>query len=300
MTDGVVTIFGGTGFLGRHIVRGLSARGRAVRVAVRRPQLLEVMKVAEGAVTAVDADIRDDASVAAALAGADAAVNAVGLYVERGLETFDAVHVEGAQRLARLSARAGVQRLIHISGIGAVPDSPSKYVRARAAGESAVRGAFEAATILRPSVLFGPGDAFFTTLAAVLRLAPAFPLIGRGSARLQPVYVDDVAEAVAVTLANPATSGRTYELGGPKAYAYKALVKLLLDRLEKRRLLLPIPVTAWKVLAALASLLPSPPITGDQIVLASRDNVVDPRIPGFADLGIEPTAVEAVLPRYLS
>ncbi len=301
MGQSVVTVFGGSGFLGRHIVGRLAGQGAKVRAASRHPERTDVpgAGVEGGEIDSVYADVRDDASVASAVAGSGSVINAVGLYVECGAETFEAIHVRGAERVARHASRAGVERLVQISGIGADANSDSPYVRARAHGESAVQEAFEGATILRPSVLFGPGDAFFNSLARIARVTPALPLFGNGGTRLQPVCVDDVAKAVAKVLAEPLSWGRVYELGGPKTYSYRALLRLMLRQLGRRRLLLPLPFFVWELLADVMSLLPNPPVTRDQITLMRRDNVVGPGALSFTDLGIEPAAVEAVLPAYL-
>lgn len=298
MAQGQVTVFGGSGFLGRRIAGRLAAGGAAVRVAVRNPDAAPAPEGGAGRIVPVRADVRDEDSVTRAVEGSGAVVNAVGLYVERGEATFDAVHVLGARHVARQSARAGIARLVHVSGIGAEPNSESSYVRARAAGETAVREAFPGATILRPSVLFGPEDAFFNTLAALARVAPALPLFGGGMARLQPVYVDDVAEAAARVLARPSARGQTYELGGPRVYTYKALMRLLLEEIGRKRILVPVPYGLGEVLAVLAGILPNPPLTRDQVILMKTDNVVGANVPALADLGIEPTAVETVLPTY--
>jgi uncharacterized protein YbjT (DUF2867 family) len=293
-----VTVFGGSGFLGRAIVRRLVEGGAVVRVAVRHPERVAFLTEAD-AVTAVRADVWDEGSVAPALAGADAVVNTVGHYVERGGASFEAVHGQGALHVARAAAAAGIGRLVHISGIGADERSPSSYVRARAIGERLVREAFPQATILRPSVMFGPDDAFFNPLAAIARVTPVLPLFGSGAVRLQPAYVGDVAEAVAQALALEAARGKTYELGGPRAYSYRALLELLLEQLGRRRLLLPMPYRAWELLAVLLTPLPNRPISRDQVVLMKQDNVVGPGALGFADLGIAPHSVEEILPSYL-
>lgn len=294
MAPKIAAVFGGSGFLGRRIVARLTEEGLTVRVAARDPG----PAAAPGEAVPVVADVRDEAAVAAAIDGAEAVVNAVGLYVERGGDTFRAVHVEAAGRVARQAAHAGA-RLVHISGIGADPGSRSGYVRARAAGEAAVRDAFAEATILRPSVLFGPGDAFFNTFAKLARAAPVLPLFGAGDTKLQPVFVDDVAEAVVRALACRDAEGRTYELGGPGTYSYRELLRFVLERVGRQRAFLPLPFAAWHVLAAAASLFPGPPLTRDQVILMEQDNVVAPDALGFADLGIAPTPVEEVLPRYL-
>ncbi|MEE8535157.1 MAG: NAD-dependent epimerase/dehydratase family protein [Kiloniellales bacterium] len=298
MSAQLVTVFGGTGYLGRHVVARLAADGVRVRVAVRRPEAAAGLWDGQP-VEAVPCDLRDVESVAAALDGAGGAVNAVGLYHERGSETFAAVHVEGARRVAERAAAAGTLALVQVSGIGADPSSASKYVRARAAGEVAVRDAFPAATILRPSVLFGPGDSFFNTLAAMARTLPVVPLFGHGDTRLQPVFVEDVAAAVAKALADPAARARVFELGGPRSYTYRSLLVLLLDQLELTRTLMPVPFVVWEAQAGLLSALPRPPLTHDQITLMKKDNVVGLGMPGLAALGIEAHSVEAVLPTYL-
>jgi NADH dehydrogenase len=293
-----VTVFGGSGFVGRAIVDRLAADGALVRIAVRHPERAALPEPA-GRISALRADVWDEASLPAALEGADAVVNTVGHYVERGAASFDAIHGAGARNVAEAARAAGVRRLVHISGIGADPASPSAYVRARAAGERLVREAFAAATILRPSVMFGPEDAFFNRLAALARVLPVLPLFGDGAVRLQPVYVEDTALAVARALEDPAAPGRTYELGGPRIYSYADLVRLALEHSGRRRLLLPVPYRAWDAIASLAARLPSPPISRDQVTLMRHDNVVNPGMPGFLDLGIVPRAPEAILPTYL-
>ena len=297
--DKRATVFGGTGFLGRAIVKRLKAEGARVRVAARRPDA----GARPAGVEAVTADLRDVDSVARAVADTDWVVNAVGLYLESRGETFQAVHVEGAravaEAVAEAAARGSAQALVHISGIGADLASESSYVRARAAGEAAVREAFPEATILRPSVLFGPEDSFSNSLARIARLLPAFPLFGDGRTRLQPVYVEDVAAAVSRTLSLAEARGRTYELGGKESYSYRALIELLLRHIGIRRPLLPLPFALWQAQASLLGLLPKPPITHDQIALMRKDNVVDPELPGFAELGIQAAALEEILPTYL-
>ncbi|MGH6946416.1 MAG: complex I NDUFA9 subunit family protein [Kiloniellales bacterium] len=295
-----VTLFGGSGFLGRYILRRLLARGLAVRVASRRRPLRPLSPDGKGDVEWLQADVRDEATVAAALAGADATVNAVALYVERGRETFRAVHVEGAGRVARLAAAAGIKRLVHVSGIGADSESRSAYVRARAAGEAAVEAAFAGATILRPSVIFAPDDSFLNTLIGLVSRLPLVPLFGDGGTRLQPVFAGDVAEAAVEALVRPARSAGTYELGGPEIFTYRALVELLAARVARRPLLLPLPFAAWNLLAAGASLLPSAPLTLDQVTLLRDDKVADSARPGLAALGVEPTAIAEILPQLLA
>jgi len=293
-----VAVFGGTGFLGGAIVTCLRARGVEVRVATRHPRPVPEADAGDGGVTSVAADIRDPASVARALADCDAAVNAVGLYVESGVQNFGAVHVEGAATVAGAARAAGLRRLVHVSGIGADPDSRSPYVRARAAGEAGVWEAFPKATILRPSVLFGPSDKFVNTFAALARFAPALPLFGRGDTRLQPVHVEDAAEAARRCLADPSAPGAVYELGGPDVYRYRDLVEAILEAAGRRRPLVPVPFAIWYGLASVLSVLPKPPIVESQITLMRNDNVVGPDMKSFAALDIAPTSLDAVLPDY--
>ena len=296
-----VVVFGGGGFLGRRLVDRLTAEGMTVRVAVRHPDpaRIELRSMGFERVTVVPADVRDQASVAAAIAGADAVVNAVSAYIEKGGVTFEAVHVRGAENVAREAAAAGVARLVLVSGIGADPDSSSPYIRARGRGELIVRQAFPGATIVRPGAMFGPGDALFGTLAALARLLPALPLIGGGSTRLQPIFVEDVAEAISSILSDPGTVGRTYELAGPKVYTLRELVNMTLQLMGKRRLLVPIPFAVAEVQARLFELLPNPPLTTGQVDLLKTDNVVSGALPDVQELGIQPKTVEEVIPTYI-
>jgi uncharacterized protein YbjT (DUF2867 family) len=297
-----VTVFGGSGFLGRQIVKRLADEGAEVRVAVRHPERvssrLEPAGKA-GQITAIYADVWNESSVRPALEGSDAVVNTVGHYVERGKATFEAIHGQGAMHVARAAALAGVRRLVHISGIGADPASVSVYVRARAIGERLVSERFPEATILRPSVLFGPDDAFFNRLAALARVMPVVPLFGSGDTRLQPVYVGDVAEAVARALIAPLAKGQVYELGGPRVCTYKDLVQLVLAQIDSKRLLMPVPFPVWELLASLVAPLAKRPISRDQVILMKQDNVVGRQAATFADLGIAPTSIEEILPTYL-
>lgn len=297
-----VVVFGGSGFLGRRLVRRLAAGdGLNVRVAVRHPApARSILKAAGlGRVMVQRADVCDQTTVAAAIAGADAVVNAVSAYVERGGETFEAVHVRGAEMVARGAAAAGVARLVLVSGIGADPGSRSPYIRARGRGERAVRREFPGATIVRPSAMFGPGDALFGTLADLGRLLPMLPLIGAGRTRLQPVYVEDVAEAVARMLADPVTASQTYETTGPNVYTLRELVGITLRLIGRRRLLVPVPFAIAEVLARLLEFLPSPPLTTGQVDLLRMDTVASGTLPGLQDLNIQPKGVEEVVPSYI-
>jgi NADH dehydrogenase len=287
----VVTVFGGTGFLGRRIVERIAADGATVRLAVRHPQRNPFASSDDGRFVAVQADIRDEATVAPAVAGAEGAVNAVSAYVEKGGVTYFDVHERGAANVARQCARQGVSRLVHISGIGADPAAASKYIRARGRGELTVREAFPNATIIRPSVMFGPDDAFLNKLAEIGRRAPVFVLIG-GRTRMQPVHVADVAEAVRRVLAEPSSGGKTYELAGPRIYTLREIVDAILRRLELRRPKVPVPFWLSKNMARLAERLPGSPLTVAQVELLEMDNLPRPGAPGLQNLDIEPRSME--------
>lgn len=294
-----ITVFGGTGFLGSRIVRVLADTGLPVRIAARRPQR-PPWATDRHVIGLAVADVRDEAGVAAAVEGAAGVVNAVSLYVEAGGDdTFDAIHVRGAARVGRLAREAGVARVVLISGIGADPTSPSRYVRARALGEQRLREAFPEAIIVRPSVLFGTGDAFLAALARMARL-PVVPLFGRGDTRLQPVLVDDVAQGIARLLGGTEASARLFELGGARIYRYREIVALVLTHLGRRRLLLPVPFIVWRSLAALLSVTADPPLTRDQVALMMRDNVVGKGVGTFAELGLRPRSLEACLAQALA
>ena len=295
-----ITVFGGSGFLGRQIVKRLAADGARVRVAVRHPERASFLERSgrAGQITAVYADVWEEASVGGAVEDSDAVINMVGHYVERSKATFEATRGRGALHVARASAIAGVQRLIHISGVGADQKSDSPHARARGIGERLVKEAFPGATILRPSIIFGLEGGFLNRLAALARVLPVLPLFGAGETKLQPVFVGDVAEAVAKALAAPATVGRLYELGGPRVYTYKELMQLVLARTGRKRLLMPVPYVAWKALAASMAPLPSRPISRNQLELMQQDNVVRADALTLADLGIASTPVEAMWPTY--
>lgn len=287
-----VTVFGATGFLGQVIVRHLIRAGCTVRVAARNPGRLDVSK-ANGSVVQYTADVREDAAVLKAVQGAHAVVNAVGLYTERGEQTFHNIHVNSAERIARAAASAGVESLVHVSGLGASMASKSAYVRARAAGEKKVQQAFPAATILRPSVLFGPDDAFLSALESITKL-PLIPLFGDGEVKLQPVHVEDIASAVEKTLL-PGCAG-VYELGGAQVYSYRDIVQAMLARTGRHGHLLPVPFAVWHVLAAGMAVLPEPPLTSNQVMLMQSDNVVREDVATFADLDLEPRGLDSALP----
>jgi uncharacterized protein YbjT (DUF2867 family) len=303
-TETLITVFGGSGFLGRHVVRALAKRGYRIRVAVRRPDLAFHLQPAGrvGQIHAVQANLRHAGSVDAAVRDADAVVNLVGILFERGRQRFDAVQAFGAEACA-LSAAAHGAQLVHVSAIGADEQSPSHYARSKAMGEKLVRAAVPGATILRPSMVFGPEDAFFNRFAAIARLAPALPLVGGGHTRFQPVFAGDVAAAVLAAIEGRATPGATYELGGPAVRTFKELMQYLLATIERRRLLLPIPFGLATLQAFFLQFLPNPLLTPDQVELLRSDNVVSEEAKRerrtLEGLGITPTLMDAIVPSYL-
>jgi uncharacterized protein YbjT (DUF2867 family) len=296
----IVTVFGGTGFLGCRVVSHLRSHGFAVRIASRHPdRARELFARDDPRLAPTAADIHDARAVAAALDGAYGAVNAVSLYVEHGRDTFQSVHVEAAARVAARARGARVERLVHVSGIGADPASPSRYIRSRGEGELAVRGAFAGAVLIRPAVMFGADDAFLTTILDLIRQLPVYPLFGRGHTRLQPAYVEDVAEAVARVLERADGPEAMFECAGPRVYAYEELVKTVARAAGLKCTLMPMPFAAWHALAFLAEMLPRPPLTRNQVELMEIDTVASPGTPGFGELGISPHAIEDVLPEIL-
>jgi NADH dehydrogenase len=296
-----IAVLGGPGFIGRYVVKHLAERGEVLTVGSRHAADAKFLKLKGdvGQVGLVNIGIDDEARLPAFLAGKDALINCVGILAERGAQKFDRIHHQAPARLARLAREAGIERLIHISAIGADPRSPSAYARSKAAGEQAVRDAFPTATILRPSIVFGPEDDFFNRFAAMAMVSPVLPLIGGGETRFQPVYVGDVAEAAVRALDNPAAAGRTYELGGPKIYTFRALLELMLAEMRRKRWFIDLPFTVATAQAYAMSLLPKPPLTPDQVEMLRRDNVVSSGALTLGTLGIDPVAVEAILPSYL-
>src|SRR4029079_4627159 len=295
-----VVVFGGGGFLGRRLVDRLSAESVTVRVAVRHPEPARIALRSLGfdRVTVVYADVRDQGSAAAAIAGADAVVYAVSAYFENVGVTCEDVHVRGAENVAREAVAAGVARFVLVSGIGADRYSSSPYIRSPGRGEVMVQQAFPSATIVRPGAMFGPGDALFATLAELARLLPVLPLIGGGT-RLQPVFVEDVSKAITNILSDPGTVGQTYELAGPRVYTLRELVNMTLQLMGKRRLLVAVPFAVAEIQARLFEFLPNPPLTTGQVDLLKVDNVASKTLPGFQDLKIRPKTVEEVLPTYV-
>jgi uncharacterized protein YbjT (DUF2867 family) len=300
MSARVVTVFGGTGFLGRRVVRHLREHELAVRIASRHPdRSRELFGRDDPHVQSVDADIHDRQAVADAVAGAYGVVNAVSLYVEHARETFHSVHVEAAQRVAAEAQRAGVERLVHLSGIGADPTSASRYIRKRGEGDLAVRAAFVDALVIRPAVMFGPDDAFLTTVLALLRRLPVYPMFGSGRTRLQPADVEDIAKAVARALLRIDMRAVTFECGGPRVYTYEQLLRTVAHEAGIRPILMPFPFAGWHALAWIAEMLPNPQLTRNQVELMQIDTVVSPELPGFRELGIAPHSLEDALRQML-
>ena len=291
-----VTVFGGTGFLGRRIVRHLHDKGYSVRIASRHPN---PPSGDDPQLRPMAANIHDRQSIASAIAGAFGVVNAVSLYVARGTETFHTVHVAAAERLANEARKAGVERFVQISGIGADAQSPSPYIRARGQGEQAVRAVFAGATVIRPAVMFGPDDAFLNTLIKLLRRLPVYPMFGRGETRLQPADVEDVAEAVARVMQRTETGPLTVECGGPRVYSYEELLRTIARAASVNPILVPVPFGVWHALAWVAEMLPGAPVTRNQVELMQVDTVASPSLPGFAELGISPRPMEIVLQSML-
>lgn len=300
--SGTFAVFGGTGFLGRRVVRHLLAREQTVRVISRHPERGEALfPDRTHQLTFVKADISADSSVRTAIGGAFGVVNAVSLYVERGDQTFHSMHVNAALRLARLCRECSVTRLVHVSGVGADPVSRSPYVRSRGEGENAVRAEFPEVIIVRPTVMFGSGDSFLTPLITLLRRFPVFPMFGHGRTLLQPAYVEDVGEAIARVLdgVTATDAHRFYEFGGSRAYTYRHLLEVISRRLGKTPILVPMPYNVWRLFAFFAEALPQPVITRNQIELMEIDNVASSAFAGFQDLQIDPQPVEAVLPQLI-
>ena len=297
-----VTVFGGSGFVGRAIVRALAQEGYQVRVACRRIELAERIKTAGdvGQITILRTNLRIPASVAAAVSGSQAVINASGIAFQRGRQRYETVHVEGARAIAEAASAAGVQRLVHISGIGADQrNSTNRFIRSKVDAEDAIVSGFANATMLRPSVVFGPEDAMFNRMAQIARQAPFLPVVGDGSARVQPVYVGDVGAAVVAVLERPDTAKSVFELGGPHVYTYREIGKLVLREIDRHKRIIGIPAGLMKIAGFFAEFLPVPPLTHDQVDLLVTDNVTRPGAPGLAELGITPTAAEAILPMYL-
>lgn len=296
----VATVFGGSGFIGRYVVKRLAQRGFVVRVAVRDPEAALFLKTAGavGQVVPLFASVENEPTVHRAVEGASLVVNLVGILAESRSGDFQRIHAEGAGRIARLAAASGVERLAHLSAIGADKASPSRYGSSKGAGEEAVRAAFPGATIFRPSIVFGPEDQFFNRFAAMARLSPVMPVISGGT-RMQPVYVGDVADAIMAGLGRSDAIGATFELGGPRVWTFRELLAYVLKETDRHRFMADVPMGLARLQAAVMELLPGKPLTRDQLLMLSRDNVVAPGAAGLAALGIVPTPVELVVPLYI-
>jgi uncharacterized protein YbjT (DUF2867 family) len=292
---GSVTVFGGTGFIGRHLVAQFLRSGATVRVAVRHPGRGQMTTVSGQPPELIQADVLDDVAVGGAVAGTDAVVNLVGILTDTTAQTYRAIHVEGAHRVAAEAQRHGVMRLIHISALGASPISPAISDQTKAEGERAVRAVFPQATIVRPSLVFGEDDHFFSRFAAMIRSSPVLPLIGGGTTKFQPVLVGDMTAGLLELLKRPETAGKTYEFGGPQVYSFKVLLELLLTALNRQRVLVPIPFALAEMQAGLLELLPNPPLTRDQVRLLKTDKVVSGMEPTLRDLGVLPRPLEEFL-----
>ena len=301
----LVTVFGGSGFVGRYVVQALARTGCRVRVAVRQPHLANFLQPtgSVGQIHPVQANLRYETSIRRAVEGADGVVNLVGILQASGKQSFRAIQTEGAGLIADAARDAGARSLVHLSAIGANRSSKSAYARTKADGEDRVTAAFPACIILRPSIIFGQEDEFFNRFASMARFSPFMPLIGGGRTRFQPVYVADVAQAVVAGLEGRARPGAPYELGGPTIYTFRELLDMIADYSERKRPYLPIPFWAAKLMGALTQWLPGAPITLDQVRLLQTDNVVSAdaiaEARTLASLGIQPRAVEAIVPRYL-
>ena len=302
MKSTLVTVFGGSGFLGRNVVRALAKQGYRIRVAVRHPRLANYLIPAGvvGQIQLVKADVVETDDIAAALAGAQAVINLTGILYSGGGQNFADVHADAAGHIAEAAKAAGIKTLVHVSALGADAHSDSSYAQSKAEGEKRVREAFPDAAILRPSILFGADDSFFNKFASLARYVPFLPLIGGGRTKFQPVFVGDAAAAVLRCLDDASTRGKTYELGGPNVYSFKELMQIVLRTTDRKRLLLPVPFAIAYAKALFLGLLPSPILTMDQVTLLKSDNVVTSGAPGLAELGITaPTSVEAEVPSYL-
>jgi len=297
----LVTIFGGSGFIGRQIVREMARLGCQVRVAVRDPDAALPLKTCGdvGQITPIQANVTSERQIKAACEGADVVINLVGILYEKGSRTFDAMHVQASKRIAEAAKAGGATRFVQMSALGASEQSSSRYAQSKARAETEVRKIFDDAVILRPSVVFGPEDAFFNRFAQLMRLSPIMPLIGGGEQKFQPVYVGDVADALRLAATKSDCAGQTYELGGPNVYTFREIMELIMQETDRHVGLVPLPFELAKIQAAVMELLPVPPLTRDQVELLKTDNICSGACPGLSDLGIKATAPEVILPSYL-
>ncbi|HCD63934.1 MAG TPA: complex I NDUFA9 subunit family protein [Alphaproteobacteria bacterium] len=296
-----ITLIGGTGFVGRALAEKLLSADARVIVLARNAERAKRLKTggAIGQLTAVPGNALNDEDLLSVIAPADIVINLVGILAPSGRQTFSALQAELPGRIARMATETGTASVVHVSALGADLKSPSVYARTKAEGERALLRQFAQATVLQPSIIFGPGDSFFNRFGQMAMLAPALPLIGGGTSLMQPVYVGDVADAVLAALTTEEARGQIYQLGGPQTYSFAELMRFTLECVGRRRLLLPVPYSVASLPAAFAGLLPNPPLTLDQLKLLKVDNVCKKSVPGLADLGITPTAIEGVVPAYL-
>lgn len=301
----LVTVFGGSGFVGRHVVRALAKRGHRIRVAVRRPDLAGHLQPlgTVGQIHSIQANLRYRWSIERALEGADAAINLVGILTERGRQSFDAVQASGPRAIGEIASAAGIVNVVHVSALGADQPSTIGYLQSKAEGEQGILEAAPNAVVMRPSIVFGPEDDFFNRFAAMARMSPVLPLIGGGNTRFQPVFAGDVGDAIARAIDGAAESRTIYELGGPEIVTFRQCLELMLKVTRRRRVLIPLPWGFAKSLGRVAQNLPGAPLTADQVRMLQFDNVVSPGAVSegrtLEGLGIEPTGLEAVLPTYL-
>jgi len=302
MSDQLITIFGGSGFIGRHLVGRLAAKGYQIRLAVRDPEsAVQLMTQGNvGQIVGLKTNVRNQASVDRAVEGADIVINLVGILFESGAQNFGTVHVDAAERIARAAKAAGAEQLIHMSALGADKHHAAAYARSKAVGEELSAAEFPGVTILRPSVVFGRDDDFFNRFARLLALAPAFPLADGGKAKMQPVWIEDVAEAIVRILENPAHQGKIWELTGPTAYSFHELLQKVLDYTGRSCLFLPVPASMMSFMAVFMNLAPGrPQLTPDQVKLLKTDNIASGSLPSLANLDISAVSIEAVVPEYL-
>ena len=301
LTANTATVFGGSGFIGRYVIQGLAKLGYTIRVPSRYPADAAHLRTAGvvGQVSPVPLRLHDSKSIAAAIGNSSLVVNLIGELTQNRKNSFEFIHAETAGRIARAAANAGVETLVHLSAIGADAQAKSSYAVSKGHGEAQVHEAFPTATILRPSIVFGPEDQFFNRFAAMARLVPALPLIGGGKTRFQPVYVGDVAQAIVNAVSHGDAQGRLYELGGPEVYSFRQLMELMLKEIDRKAILLPLPFRLASFQARFTELIPGKPLTRDQVELLKGDNVVAAGALTLADLGVDPTALEIVLPTYL-
>jgi len=297
-----ITVIGGSGFIGRTLIQKLAKKGAIIRAGVRSVHSARFLRpMGEiGQVTPEYAHVTKPETLNVLCHNADVVINLVGILFEKGKNTFDAIHAVGAQNVAQAALNANVPQFIHVSALGADESSASKYARSKAKGEQNVKGLIPAANIIRPSVVFGPHDDFFNRFAQLASVSPALPLFGGGENKMQPVYVGDVVDSILKLIENPHIQGQTYELGGPRQYTFRELMELTLHHINQQRCLLSLPYGVGTMIGTVGQILPTPPITPDQIKLLKKDNIVTGSLPGLNDLGIPPTSVESILPTYLS